>query len=130
MEILHGGVEALFAKVAKTLKKQSETEGAGSYQSLWKPLWFWFVSSCFGVEVLALQSVTAWCQNWSSGAQGRREAPAAFFVTKYAFPDKSDQPGAVPKPGFASIRVKEAANQGPTPNESIFEEHGSRGVRK
>ena len=79
MEILDGGVEALFAKVAKTLKKQSETEGAGSYQSLWKPLWFWFVSSCFGVEVLALQSVTAWCQNWSSGAQGRREAPAAIF---------------------------------------------------
>ena len=51
-----------------------------------------------------------------------------FFLTKHAFPDKSDQPGAVPKPGFASIRVKEAANQVPTPNESIFEEHGSRGV--
>ena len=50
------------------------------------------------------------------------------FFDKDAFPDKSDQPGAVPKPGFASIRVKEAANQVPTPNESIFEEHGSRGV--
>ena len=58
MEILHGGVEALFAKVAKTLKKQSETEGAGSYQSLWKPLWFWFVSLNFWAGVLAIQSVT------------------------------------------------------------------------
>ena len=30
----------------------------------------------FWTEVLALQSVTSWCQNWSSGARGRREAPA------------------------------------------------------
>ena len=64
--------------------------------------------------------------------RGARPARSAGrnFLTKHAFPDKSDQPGAVPKPGFASIRVKETANQVPTPNESIFEEHGSRVVRK
>ena len=36
-----------FAKVAKSFKNQCETEGAGSYQSLWKPFRFWFGSLTF-----------------------------------------------------------------------------------
>ena len=35
------------AKVAKSFKNQCETEGAGSYQSLWKPFRFWFGSLTF-----------------------------------------------------------------------------------
>ena len=81
MEILHGGGEAFLANVAKTLEKQCETEGAGSHQSLWKPFRFWFVSLTFGTEVLALQSVTSWCQNWRSGAAGRR----VFFPENRTF---------------------------------------------
>ena len=53
-----------FAKVAKSFKNQCETEGAGSHQSLWKPFRFWFGSLTFWTEVLALQSVTSWCQNF------------------------------------------------------------------
>ena len=60
------------ANVAKSFKNQCETEGAGSHQSLWKPFRFWFGSLTFWTEVLALQSVTSWCQNWRSGAAGRR----------------------------------------------------------
>ena len=56
-----------FAKVAKSFENQCETEGARSHQSLWKPFRFWFVSLNFGKEVLALQSVTSWCQNYHHG---------------------------------------------------------------
>jgi hypothetical protein len=52
------------------------------------PLGFGLSLKKFGTEVLALQSVTSWCQNWSSGVPHRREAPAekmsqfSYFLAK------------------------------------------------
>ena len=118
-----------FAKAAKSFENQCETEGARSHQSLWKPFRFWFVSLNFGKEVLALQSVTSWCQNWSSGVPGRREAPAEKMSKLSYFLAKSGKSATTVTWVRTSFLLKVPATEVPTRNESFFEQLGDQRFR-
>ena len=118
-----------FAKVANSFENQCETEGARSHQSLWKPFRFWLVSLNFGKEVLALQSVTSWCQNWSSGVQRRREAPAEKMSTIPYFLAKSEKSVTGVTWVRTSFLLKVGATGVPPPNESFFEQLGDQRFR-
>ena len=118
-----------FAKAAKSFENQCETEGARSHQSLWKPFRFWFGSSTFWTEVLALQSVTSWCQNWSSGVLGRREAPAEKFECISMFWAKSGKMVAAVTWVWTSLVPVVESWVVPTPNEDAFWELGSQATR-
>ena len=104
-----------FAKAAKSFENQCETEGARSHQSLWKPFRFWFVSLNFGKEVLALQSVTSWCQNWSSGVPCRREAPAEKNESTFILFSKKWKIGHGRDLGSDFVSAEGASYRGPNP---------------
>ena len=133
---IHGSRESLmapwkhfFAKAAKSFENQCETESVRSHQSLWKPFRFWFVSLNFGTEVLALQSVTSWCQNWSSGVPRRREAPAEKMSPFSYFSAKSEKSVTGVTWVWTSFLLKVGATGVPPPNESFFEQLGDQRFR-
>ena len=78
---------------------------------------------------LALQSVTSWCQNWSSRVPGRRGAPAEKINPFSYFFAKSGKS----VPGVTWVRtsfpLKVGATGVPPPNESILEQRGDQRFR-
>ena len=61
-------------------------EHPGIHLSLWKPFRVWLALALdfsWAGASAALQSVTSWCQNWSSGAAPARSAGAGKMGTAF-----------------------------------------------